>query len=79
MDCDSNNEAERPLFLFEEEPWSLLPKNSHVRKKKEYILEIKRRARLFNIAPERRPNKWTRVQILEWLKHNPIRNVADDV
>ena len=57
---------------------SILPKKSHVRPKNtEYILEITRRARLFNIVPEPRPSNWTRVQILEWLEHNPIRNVAD--
>jgi hypothetical protein len=27
--------------------------------------------------PEPRPSNWTRVQTLEWLEHNPIRNVAD--
>ena len=32
---------------------------------------------MFNIAPELCPSNWTRVQILEWLEHNPIRNVAD--
>jgi hypothetical protein len=74
----NNNNEERPLFSFKEEPWSLLPKNSHVRPKNtEYILEIGRRVHLFNIVPEPRPSNWTRVQILEWLEHNPIRNVAD--
>lgn len=74
----NNNEDIRPLFSFEEEPWSLLPKNSHVRPKNtEYIREITRRARLFNIVPESRPSNWTRVQILEWLEHNPIRNNED--
>jgi hypothetical protein len=75
---NNNNNEEQPLFSFKEEPWSLLPKNSHVRPKNtEYMLEITRRAQLFNIVPEPRPSNWTRVQILEWLEHNPIRNDAD--
>jgi hypothetical protein len=77
MYCNNNNE-EQPLFSMTEEPWSLLPKNSHVRpKNSEYILEVTRRADLFNVVPVPRPSNWTRIQILEWLNHNPIRDVVD--
>jgi hypothetical protein len=77
MYCNNNNE-EQPLFYLTEEPWLLLPKNSHVRpKNSEYILEVTRRADLFNVVPIPRPSNWTRIQILEWLNHNPIRDVVD--
>ncbi len=47
------------------------PKNS------EYILEVTRRADLFNVVPIPRPSNWTRIQILDWLNHNPIQDVVD--
>jgi hypothetical protein len=69
-----NNE---PLFSFEREPWSLLPKTSLRPRSIEYVNEIVRRANLFSITPVPRPNNWTRVQTMEWLEQNPIRNVSD--
>jgi hypothetical protein len=51
MHCNNNNE-EQPLFSLTEEPWSLLPKNSHVRPKNSvYILENTRRADLRYVVP----------------------------
>ncbi len=47
------------------------PKNS------EYILEVTRRANLFNVVSVPRRSNWTRIQILEWLNHNPIRDAVD--
>lgn len=77
MHCNHNNE-EQPLFSFEQEPWSVLPKHSFLRPKNpDYVHEIRRRAKLFSIAPEPRPSNWSRVQILEWLERNPIQNAAD--
>lgn len=74
----NDNDEEQPLFSLKEEPWSLLPKNSHVRPKNtEYIVEVTRRTELFNIVPAPRPSNWTRIQIMEWLEHNPIRETAD--
>lgn len=77
----SNDNEDQPLFSLTEEPWSLLPKNSHVVRPKntEYILEITRRIDLFNIVPAVPccPSNWTRIQIMEWLEHNPIREAAD--
>ena len=74
----NNDKEEHHLFSLKEEPWSLLPKNSHMRPKNlEYILEVSRRADLFIVVPVPRPSNLTRIQILEWLNHNPIRGVAD--
>lgn len=78
--CSTNDNEDQPLFLLTEEPWSLLPKNSHVcPKNTEYILEITRRIDLFNIVPAEPccPSNWTRIQKMEWLEHNPIREAAD--
>ncbi|KAI2510573.1 hypothetical protein MHU86_3841 [Fragilaria crotonensis] len=74
----NNSNEEQPLFSFEQEPWSLLPKNSFLRPKNtDFVHEITRRANLFNITPVPRPSNWTRIQIIEWLERNPIHNVAD--
>ena len=72
---DSNNE---PLFSFEREPWSLLPKNSIMRPRNtDYVNEIVRRANLFEIVPVPRPSNWTRLQTSEWLHRNPVRDEKD--
>jgi hypothetical protein len=69
---------EQPLFSLDSEPWSILPKTSFVRPKNtDYVREITRRARLFNIAQIPRPSNWTRGQTLEWLQQNPVRELAD--
>jgi hypothetical protein len=74
LNCDTNE----PLFSFEKEPWSLLPKTSFLRPKNiDYVNEIARRASFFNIVPAPRPSNWTRVHILEWLERNPVCNNAD--
>ena len=73
--CDDNNE---PLFSFDLEPWSLVSKTSIMRPRNtDYVNEIMRRANLFHIAPVPRPSNWTRVQTLEWLGRNPVRNELD--
>ena len=73
---DSNEE--QPLFSFEQEPWLHHPKNYYVRTKNtDFVHEISRQAKLFNIVPVLRPSNRTRVQILEWLEQNPIHDVAD--
>jgi hypothetical protein len=72
------NHNNKPLFSFEQEPWSLLPKTSLRSRSNEYVNEqIVRCANLFSITPVPRPNNWTRVQTMEWLERNPIRNVSD--
>ena len=69
---------EQPLFSLDSEPWSILPKTSFVRPKNtDYVREITRRARLFNIAQIPRPSNWTRGRTLEWLQQNPVRELAD--
>ena len=71
------NDAE-PLFSFETEPWSLLPKSSIVRPKNmDYVNEIMQRAELYNTVPLPRARNWNRVQTMEWLQKNPIRDHAD--
>ena len=73
-----NCNIEQPLFSFDREPWSILPKNSLVRpRNNDYVNEIKRRADLFNIIPAPRANNWTRPQIMEWLERNPVRDAVD--
>jgi hypothetical protein len=62
------NHNNEPLFSFEREPWSLLPKTSLRPRSNEYVNKIVRRANLFSITPVPRPNNWTRVQIMDWLE-----------
>jgi hypothetical protein len=74
----NNDSEEQPLFSFEQQPWSMLPKNSLLRpKNSDFVHEITRRTHLFNIVPVPRPSNWSRAQIMEWLERNPIQNVAD--
>jgi hypothetical protein len=66
-----------PLFSLEQEPWSLLPKNSLRPKNNDYVKEITRRSKAYSIQPMPRPSNWTRQQITDWLERNPIHDVAD--
>jgi hypothetical protein len=66
-----------PLFSFECEPWSLLPKTALRPKNNDYVKEIERRAKDYNIQPIPRSRNWTRQQIMEWLDRNPISEPAD--
>jgi hypothetical protein len=76
--CVGLNHNGLPLFSFENEPWSLLPKSSLVRPKNtDYVKEVARRAEHFNISPAPRPSNWTRAQIMEWLEQNTIREEKD--
>jgi hypothetical protein len=60
-----NRNNDQPLFSFDREPWSVLPKNSLARPRNtDYVNEIKRRADLFNIIPVPRANNWKRAQIM---------------
>ena len=73
-----NRNDDQPLFSFDREPWSVLPKNSSARPRNtDYVNEIKRRADSFNIIPVPRANNWKRAQIMEWLERNPVRDGAD--
>jgi hypothetical protein len=71
------NGENRPLFSLEQEPWSMLPTNALCPKNNEYVKEITRRSKLYDIQPIPRPSNWTRQQIMEWLKCNPIHKVED--
>jgi hypothetical protein len=72
-----SNNSNEPLFSFEQEPWSFLPKNMLRPRNVDYVHEITRRATLYNIAPAPRPNNWTRAQIMEWLERNPVCDPPD--
>jgi hypothetical protein len=41
------------------------------------VNEIMRRAELYNTVPLPRARNWNRVQTMEWLQQNPIRDHAD--
>ena len=75
-----NNNGNEPLFSFDREPWSTLPKTSLASmrpRNTDYVHEIVRRANLFHIVPVPRPSNWTRERTLEWLNRNPLRNEVD--
>ena len=58
----ADNENEEPLFSFEREPWSLLPKTVGMcPRNTDYVKEIVRRAELFDVNPVPRPSNWMRV------------------
>jgi hypothetical protein len=71
---NSIHQHSEALFSFETEPWSLLPKTPMHPKNIDYVNEIVRRATLFNISPIPRPSNWNKVQKMEWLQRNPIRD-----
>lgn len=73
----TDNSGIAPLFSFEQEPWSRLPKTSLRPRNIDYVAEIIRRASLFDISPPPRPSNWTRIQINEWLERNPVKEDAD--
>ena len=68
-----------PLFSFEREPWSLLPKTTSFvhPKNTDFVNKIGRRGSLFDISPVPRPSNWTRGQTLDWLERNPVCDNAD--
>jgi hypothetical protein len=54
--CIGLNHNELPLFSFDDEPWSLLPKTSIVCPQNSHLVkEASRRAELYNITPVPRP------------------------
>jgi hypothetical protein len=70
-----NNE---PLFSFEKEPGSLLPKTSFMRPRNtDFVSEIVRRVELLQIVPVPSPSNWTRVQTMECLDRNPVQDEVD--
>jgi hypothetical protein len=76
--CIGLNHNELPLFSFDNEPWSRLPKTSVVRPQNSHLVkEVSRRAELYNITPVPRPHNWTRGQSMEWLQQNPVCGGAD--
>jgi hypothetical protein len=71
--CIGLNHNGLPLFSFENEPWSQLPKTSLVRPKNtDYGKEVSRRAILYSTCPAPCPTNWNRAQSMEWLQQNPV-------
>jgi hypothetical protein len=66
-----------PLFSFENEPWSCLPKTEMRPVNVDFAKEIVRRARLLRIHPTPRPLNWPKAQKLEWLETNPVEDSID--
>lgn len=66
-------DGDTPLLSLENEPWSRLPKSSFRPKNTDFVEEIARRAKLYNVLPVPRPSNWKRPQIIEWLERNPVR------
>ena len=73
----ADEEEDKPLFSFDDEPWSLLPKTVMRPQSKDYVTEIVRRATLFAISPLPRPVNWPRTRQIEWLESHPIKDQAD--
>ena len=76
----SDGSAEnKPLFCFDDEPWSLLPKTAIPRpQNRDYVAEIIRRATLYSIFPLPRPVNWSRTRRqMEWLESHPIKDKVD--
>ena len=74
MYCNNDNE-EQPLFSLTEEPWSLLPKNTCALRIRNTSMRL--HGMPICLALSQYLVHWTRNQILEWLNHNPIRDVVD--
>jgi hypothetical protein len=69
---------ERPLFSFEAEPWSLLPKKTKMHPVNvDFAKEIVRRSRQLGIHPTPRPLNWPKSQKMEWLQSHPVQNTID--
>ena len=71
---DKNDE---PLFSLKMPPWSSLPKTSLRPRNTDFVIEIDRRAALYDIRPTPRPRNWSRKSTAEWLEHNPVRDQQD--
>lgn len=67
-----------PLFSFESEPWSRLPKTEMLRPVNvDFAKEVVRRSRLLRIHPTPRPLNWPKSQKIEWLEANPVQDSID--
>jgi hypothetical protein len=76
--CIGLNHNELPLFSFNDEPWSRLPKTSVVRPQNSHLVkEVSRRAELYNISPVPQPSNWNRAKSMRWLEQNPVCGEAD--
>jgi hypothetical protein len=74
---NNNNDCNQPIFSLDNEPWTLLPKKSSKPNNNEFVVEILRRTRDYNITPLPRPKHWKRNQIMDWLTENAITNTYD--
>jgi hypothetical protein len=66
-----------PLFSFESEPWSRLPKTEMRPVNVDFAKEVVRRARLLDIHPTPRLLNWPKSQKIDWLEANPVKDNID--
>ena len=66
-----------PLFSFETEPWSLLPKTEMCPVNVDFEKEVVQRSRLLRIHPTPHPLNWPQSQKIEWLEANPVQDTID--
>ncbi len=66
-----------PLLLYENKPWSRLPKTEMRPVNVNIAKEIVRRARLLRIHPTPQPLNWPKAQKIEWLETNPVQGSID--
>ena len=66
-----------PLFSFETEPWSLLPKTEMRPVNVDFAKEVAQRSKLLGIHPTPRPLNWPKSQKIEWLEANPVQDTID--
>jgi hypothetical protein len=75
--CLSETEDSPLLLLYENKPWSRLPKTEMRPVNVDFAKEIVRRGRLLRIHPTPRPLNWPKAQKIEWLETNPVQDGID--
>ena len=75
LSLSDTNDA--PLFSFETEPWSHLPKTELRPVNVDFAKEVVRRSRILRIHPTPRPLNWPKSQKIEWLEANPVQDSVD--
>lgn len=75
LSLSDTNDA--PLFSFETEPWSRLPKTEMRPVNVDFAKEVVRRSRILRIHPTPRPLNWPKSQKIEWLEANPVQDSVD--
>jgi hypothetical protein len=66
-----------PLFSFQTEPWSPLPKTEMWPVNPDYAKEVVRRSRVLHRRSMPCPLNWPKSQKIEWLQANPLQDNID--